>query len=52
MEFRKDLSLSEILNDPIVVAVMTRDGIDREHVQRLMDQMRQRLRARQDRLAA
>lgn len=52
MEFRKDPSLSEILDDPIVVAVMARDGIDREQVQLLMDQMRRRLRARQERLAA
>lgn len=52
MELRKDPSLSEILDDPIVVAVMTRDGISREHVQHLMEQMRRRLRARQERLAA
>jgi hypothetical protein len=52
MEFRKDPSLSEILDDPIVVAVMTRDGITRETVQHLMDQMRRRLRAQQERLAA
>ncbi|WP_199229517.1 hypothetical protein [Azospirillum sp. TSO22-1] len=52
MEFGKDPSLSEILDDPIVVAVMNRDGIDREHVQLLMEQMRRRLRARQERLAA
>ena len=52
MEFRKDPSLKEILEDPIVVAVMTRDGISREHVQHLMDQMRRRLRDQQERLAA
>jgi len=53
MEFRKDPSLTEILDDPIVVAVMTRDGISREHVQRLMEQMRRRLRAQQqERIAA
>ena len=52
MEYRKDPSLSEILDDPIVVAVMARDGVKREHVQHLMDQMRRRLRAQQERLAA
>jgi len=52
MERRKDMSLSELLDDPIVLAVMTRDGISREHVRQLMDQMRRRLRDQQERLAA
>lgn len=52
MEHRKDPSLSEILDDPIVIAVMTRDGISRKYVQDLMERMRCRLRAQQQRLAA
>lgn len=52
MEDSRDLSLSEILDEPIVVALMARDGINREHVQQLMDQMRHSLRAQQERLAA
>ncbi|HYG87718.1 MAG TPA: hypothetical protein VD978_15770 [Azospirillum sp.] len=52
MEHRRDPTLSEILEDPIIVAVMTRDGTSREHVQQLMEQMRRRLRARRERVAA
>lgn len=52
MERRRDPTLSEILDDPIILAVMARDGISREHVQKLMEQMRNRLRAQQERLAA
>lgn len=52
MERRKDPTLSELLDDPIVAAVMSRDGVSREHVQTLMDQMRRRLRDRREQLAA
>lgn len=52
MEFCKELSLSEILDEPIIVAVMARDGVDREHVQHLMDQMRRRLRTQQEHYTA
>jgi len=35
--------LNEILDDPIVQAVMARDGLDRDSVLQVMDSLRQRL---------
>lgn len=52
MEHKKDPTLSELLEDPIVIAVMRRDGVSREHVQQLMAQIRRNLRDQNRRVAA
>lgn len=52
MDQQKDPRLSELLDDPIVLAVMKRDGVSREHMQQLFEQVRRNLRAREQRMAA
>lgn len=52
MEHRKDPTLSELLDDPLVAAVMRRDGVSREHLQQLMAQIRRNLRDQNGRVAA
>lgn len=49
---RRTPTLSELLEDPMVIAVMARDGLDRENFQRMLERVRRNLRAQQDRLAA
>ncbi|HEY0833058.1 MAG TPA: hypothetical protein VGE72_04030 [Azospirillum sp.] len=44
MERRMDPTLSELLDDPLVLAVMSRDGVSREHLLQLMAQIRRNLR--------
>ena len=39
-------TLSEMLDDPIVVAVMRRDGVSREQVQAVIAEVRRNLRSR------
>jgi hypothetical protein len=43
MSPRKDPNLSELLDDPIVVILMKSDGVERDHVQRLVTEMRHKL---------
>lgn len=45
-------TLSELLEEPIVIAMMQRDGISRESMRQLFDRVRCNLRARQERIAA
>ena len=52
MDQRKDPTLKEILDDPIIAALMKRDGISREHVHQLFAQVRRNLRAREEKMAA
>ncbi|MGQ9367487.1 hypothetical protein [Azospirillum sp. ST 5-10] len=55
MDHQRAPSLSEMLDDPIVVAVMRRDGVSREQVQAVIEQVRRNLRAQRalrERLAA
>lgn len=40
MDHRREPTLSELLDDPIVIAVMTRDGFTREHILRLIERVR------------
>jgi hypothetical protein len=41
---RPEPSLDDLLNDPILHAVLARDGLKVEEVRRFLDEMRQRLR--------
>lgn len=52
MDHRKHPTLSEILDEPIVEALMKRDGISREYVHQLFEQVRRNLRARERKMAA
>ncbi|SMH43751.1 hypothetical protein [Azospirillum agricola] len=52
MDRRTTPTLSELLEDPIVVAVMARDGISRETFQQMLERVRRNLRAQQERIAA
>jgi hypothetical protein len=45
-------TIKELLDDPIILAVMRRDGVSRHEVSSLMNTMRDRLRNPVDRLAA
>lgn len=40
MNHRREPTLSELLDEPIVIAVMARDGFTREHIQRLIERVR------------
>jgi hypothetical protein len=51
-ERQVDPTLNEILGDPIVAALMRRDGITEDHVRQLMERVRRSLRLKQERLAA
>lgn len=53
MDYRREPTLSELLDEPIVVAVMARDGFTREHILRLIEQVRHgRRKGERARLAA
>lgn len=52
MDDQKDPTLSEILDEPIIMALMKRDGISRESLRQLLERVRNNLRAREDRMAA
>jgi len=52
MDRRMTPTLSELLEDPIVIAVMARDGINRDSFQQMIDRVRRNRRAQQERLAA
>ena len=52
MDHQKDPTLSEILDEPIVVALMKRDGISRECLRQLLETVSRNLRAREERIAA
>lgn len=52
MDRRTTPTLSELLEDPIVIAVMARDGISRDSFQQMIDRVRRNRRAQQERLAA
>ncbi len=52
MDRKMTPTLTELLEDPIVIAVMTRDGISRESIQQMFDRVRRNLRNQQERLAA
>jgi serine/threonine protein kinase HipA of HipAB toxin-antitoxin module len=41
---RPEPSLDDLLNDPILHALLARDGLKVEEVRRFLDEMRQRLR--------
>ena len=45
-------TLSELLADPIVIAVMTRDGISPDSIQQLFERLRRSRREQEQRLAA
>ncbi|MBP2301038.1 hypothetical protein [Azospirillum picis] len=45
-------TLTELLEDPIVIAVMARDGISRESVQKLFERVRVNRRLQEERIAA
>lgn len=40
MNHRREPTLSELLDEPIVIAMMARDGFTRDHIQRLIEQVR------------
>lgn len=52
MDQRRDPTLSELLDDPIVVTLMARDGTSREDVRVLIETVRRRLLEKRDRMAA
>lgn len=52
MDRRMTPTLSELLEDPIVIAVMARDGINRDSFQQMIDRVRRNRQAQQERLAA
>ncbi|MBP2313783.1 hypothetical protein [Azospirillum soli] len=52
MDHQKDPTLFELLEEPIVIALMKRDGISRENMHQLLEQVRRNLRAREERMAA
>jgi len=52
MRLAREPQLSEMLKDPVVQAVMARDGVEPEEVIALMAEMRHRLRSRRLRKAA
>lgn len=45
-------TLSELLEEPIVIAMMQRDGVSRESMRQLFDRVRRNLRIREERIAA
>lgn len=45
-------TISELLDDPIIIAVMQRDGVSKNDLSSLMAAMRDRLHSPVDRLAA
>lgn len=45
-------TLSELLADPIVIAVMARDGISADSIQQLFERLRRSRRVQEQRLAA
>lgn len=45
-------TLSEILDEPIIVALMNRDGMTAETLRQLLEQVGRNLRDREERLAA
>lgn len=51
-DHRCDATLVELLEEPIVLALMNRDGISPEGLHALLDQVRRNLRARDERVAA
>lgn len=52
MDHLKAPTLSEILDEPIIVALMKRDGMSAEMLRQLLEQVGRNLRAREERLAA
>ncbi|WP_168220503.1 hypothetical protein [Azospirillum thermophilum] len=52
MDDRTTPTLSELLEEPIVIAMMQRDGVSREAIQQLFNRVRDSLRDQQHRLAA
>ncbi|WP_207458331.1 hypothetical protein [Azospirillum sp. SYSU D00513] len=52
MDYKTDSTLSELLNDPLVLVLMQRDGVSREQVERLFERLRDGHRARKERIAA
>lgn len=52
MDHQKEATLFELLEEPIVIALMKRDGVSREHMHQLLEQVRRNLRAREERMAA
>jgi hypothetical protein len=42
-----DATLDELLDDPIAQALMDRDGVDREELYRMLDEMRRLREARE-----
>jgi len=52
MDHLKAPTLSEILDEPIIVALMKRDGMTAETLRQLLDQVGRNLRDREERLAA
>ncbi|WP_199231744.1 hypothetical protein [Azospirillum sp. TSO35-2] len=45
-------TLSELLEDPIVIAVMARDGISRDAIQQMFERLRDSRRVQEERMAA
>ncbi len=45
-------TLSELLEDPIILAVINRDGVSRDNVRQLFDQIARNRRLQEERMAA
>jgi hypothetical protein len=45
-------TLSELLEDPIILAVMARDGVSCENLRQLFDKIRHNRRIQEERIAA
>lgn len=52
MNMQKDPSLSELLDDPIVIVMMKCDGVTREFLSGLFQDVRQKIRENPERAAA
>ena len=49
---KRSYTVCELLEDPIVIAVMARDGISPDSVQQLFERLRRSRRVQEERLAA
>lgn len=49
---KHDPRITDLLDDPIAVALMRRDGVSSDHVHQLLNDMRKRLRERSRRLVS
>ena len=52
MDHKTDASLSELLSDPIILSLMRRDGVSRDELEQLFEELRRNLCAQEEPIAA